>query len=652
MNEFDRDQARKYLRVVFGLRPSGYIAMAFKVPEQAIPHRDDREHNDYKRRERKASDGSTEVYGWVERFYKAYEPEAMLDEVQDRMDADAVKVMISPAVFKAPRRSIDDVKGISVVHLDYDSSGQAMSERLHEQLLKAKPMLVWSGRPHNFHAYISVRGLSADDHFSLIRAVRGKFGGDSKIAPNDLLTLPGTYNFKDPAHPAPVVLQATTVRPWRSAEQLVDVLGLDLDEAPGRPAATDVPTDEPLDLPQAKVRQLLRRVRQGQGIDSSGANMRIVKTCQEQGLTPGQTFTFMRTCLGSDEYKDNGDAWLARDVGRIWTKSSSTHTRRAATTGHTATAPVRQTSWTLDDLMRQQFPALSWAVEGLIPEGLTLLVAAPKIGKSFLTMCLALALCYDGKALGSLDVDPGEVLVIPLDDPSPRRMQERLRKIMDAMGPGERKHELHLEIDWPTLAEGGGEQLDEWLEEHPNCRMVVIDTLSRLRDEESRKSADPGKPDERAMAEFKRIADKHRVAIIGTHHDKKGDSDDFVDMVSGNKKLTGGADTIIYLKRARGQGHTVAKITGRDVEETELALTFEHPLWFVSDRSPGELGMSDIRLKIVDYLRERGEGSIKDIAEGLGLAYTTVQQRVFQMKSAGELVQPGGNRTPYELPTK
>ena len=228
---------------------------------------------------------------------------------------------------------------------------------------------------------------------------------------------------------------------------------------------------------------------------------------------------------------------------------------------------MRQTSWTLDALMTEDFPELSWAVGGFIPEGLTLLVAAPKIGKSFLTMCVALALVHDRPALGSLKVEAGEVLVIPLDDPSPRRMQVSLRLIMDAMQPGMRKHELLLEADWPTLAEGGGEHLDAWLTEHPDCRLVVIDTLSRLRDEESRKSGDPGKPDEKAMAEFKGIADKHRVAIIGTHHDKKGESEDFVDMVSGNKKLTGGADTIIYLKRARGQACTVAKITGRDVEE-------------------------------------------------------------------------------------
>ena len=60
--------------------------------------------------------------------------------------------------------------------------------------------------------------------------------------------------------------------------------------------------------------------------------------------------------------------------------------------------------------------------------------------------------------------------------------------------------------------------------------------------------------------------------------------------------------------------------------------------------------MSDIRLKIVDYLREHGSASIKDLAKGLSLPYSTVQQRVFTMKNDGELEQPRGSRTPYELP--
>lgn len=349
------------------------------------------------------------------------------------------------------------------------------------------------------------------------------------------------------------------------------------------------------------MRRLLRRY-EGEGGDRSEQFHAVVLAGVEAGVSVERLEVLLAGHVIAERYEHKGRL-------RAMIETSA---RKATPRVVEAVEPGRQTSWTLDDLMAAQFPVLSWAVDGFIPEGLTLLVSAPKIGKSYLTMNLALALVFDVQALGSLDVEPGEVLVIPLDDPSPRRMQQRLEQIMNAMtDKGRLKHELHLELDWPTLAEGGGAQLDEWLSEHPNCRMVVIDTLSRLRDAESRASSDPGKPDEQAMAEFKRIADKHRVAIVGTHHDRKAEGNDFLDMVSGNKKLTGGADTIVYLTRARNQDHAVAKITGRDVEERELALRFDHPLWVVSDHTPAELDMSDLRRGIVDHLREHGKAQCR-----------------------------------------
>lgn len=218
------------------------------------------------------------------------------------------------------------------------------------------------------------------------------------------------------------------------------------------------------------------------------------------------------------------------------------------------------------------------------------------------------------------------------------------------MPPGSRKRfQLHIELDWPTLAEGGAERLDEWLTVHPDCRLVIIDTLSRLRDDDARKSADPGKPDEKAMATFKGLADKHRVAILGTHHDRKNDaSDDYLNMVAGNKKLTGGADTIIYLTRARNQRHTTARITGRDVEEKEVALIFEHPLWVIADETPAELDMSDTRQIISTWLRENGPHGLKEIAKGTELDYDVVKNQCSKMAARGQLAKP--SRGQYDVP--
>src|SRR5215203_6519675 len=82
-----------------------------------------------------------------------------------------------------------------------------------------------------------------------------------------------------------------------------------------------------------------------------------------------------------------------------------------------------------DWLDAQVFPPLNYVVPGLLPEGLTLLVGAPKIGKSWLSLATALAAATGGRALGHIKVDPRPVLLLALED-GDRRLQDRIRKLI------------------------------------------------------------------------------------------------------------------------------------------------------------------------------------------------------------------------------
>mgnify|MGYP003779546527 CR=1 FL=1 len=75
-------------------------------------------------------------------------------------------------------------------------------------------------------------------------------------------------------------------------------------------------------------------------------------------------------------------------------------------------------------LMAQDFPPLEYVVPGLIPEGLTLLAAAPKIGKSWLVLGLGIACASGGYAFGQLPVDRRPVLYLALED-GQRRLRRR-----------------------------------------------------------------------------------------------------------------------------------------------------------------------------------------------------------------------------------
>lgn len=132
----------------------------------------------------------------------------------------------------------------------------------------------------------------------------------------------------------------------------------------------------------------------------------------------------------------------------------------------------------VDDLMKMEFPPIRWAVQDIIPEGLTLMSGREKLGKSTLLLGLGVAVATGGGALSARRVDQGEVLGLFLED-NPRRLQKRIKRITLGTNPDLSSFRLHTQ--WPRVDQGGFEKLDHYLSNNLNTRLVIIDTLKMWR---------------------------------------------------------------------------------------------------------------------------------------------------------------------------
>lgn len=296
-----------------------------------------------------------------------------------------------------------------------------------------------------------------------------------------------------------------------------------------------------------------------------------------------------------------------------------------------------RTSWTATELMAAAFPAPKWAVPGVVAEGLTLLVGAPKVGKSWAAINLGVSVAAGGKAFGRIDVDPGPVLYLALEDTA-RRLQSRLGKVLAGQPAPDG---LDFATACPTIADGGGDLIRSWLTRHPTARMVVIDVLARVRGKAGSDSA--YEADYTPMAALKAIADQFQVAIIVVHHTRKAGSEDFLDTVSGTQGLAGAADAILVLSRTRGQADGMLSVTGRDIDEAQYALSFSSELgaWQMLDGPAEDYTLGDTRHTILNYVRDCGGGTPKQIADALGIDHATVKQTCYRMSKAEQLDTDG-----------
>ena len=222
---------------------------------------------------------------------------------------------------------------------------------------------------------------------------------------------------------------------------------------------------------------------------------------------------------------------------------------------------------TAEDLQNRTYEPTHFLVDELIPEGLHILAGAPKIGKSWLALWLCLCVAQ-GQPLWNFATTQGEVLYLSLED-SFQRIQTRLFDLTEDAPPT-----LHFAIMADTLRHGLEQQIEQFLAEHPTTKLVVIDTLQRVRSAGGDSNLYAN--DYQDVGLLKQLADQHHIAILLIHHLRKLHDDDPMNMISGSTGLSGAADSAFVLqKNARSANAASLHCTGRDIPDRTLKLELD-----------------------------------------------------------------------------
>ena len=138
--------------------------------------------------------------------------------------------------------------------------------------------------------------------------------------------------------------------------------------------------------------------------------------------------------------------------------------------------PAGVQAWSARELSEMELPPIRHVVEGLLPMGMGVLVAKPKLGKSWMVLDLCLAVAQGEPFLGFPTRQHG-TLYLALED-GKSRMQTRLRRLLEGRpAPAN----MHVMFQAQRLGEGLLETLGEYLDANPDIHLVCIDTLSKIK---------------------------------------------------------------------------------------------------------------------------------------------------------------------------
>ncbi len=228
--------------------------------------------------------------------------------------------------------------------------------------------------------------------------------------------------------------------------------------------------------------------------------------------------------------------------------------------------------FTAAELDKMDLPPVQWAVPGLLPAGLSFLVAAPKMGKSWMALDLCLAVAAGGEWLGR-KVNQGPTLYLDLED-SANRAQARMRTLLDGFTAAPETCTFRLLA--PILGPDLFKILDEWIAANPGAKVVCIDTFQKIKPATG-KNETSYSADYRICAPLQSWAQQHNICVLLVHHTKKGTgSADIFEGINGSQGLMGSADAVLMLTKGDGRfaEEATLSVTGRDVDMNQYAARF------------------------------------------------------------------------------
>ena len=293
-------------------------------------------------------------------------------------------------------------------------------------------------------------------------------------------------------------------------------------------------------------------------------------------MTAKEKMTAPIASVGADVEQPSSNKLTNQSIADLPGKGNLQATNNAENTEKSANKknPDDLETVSMMELYDTAYPPKLPIVDGLLYNGTYLFVGSPKIGKSFFMAQIGYHISK-GLPLWGFSVRKGTVLYLALEDDY-ARLQKRLSQMFGMEG----SENFYFATKSKSLNDGLEKQLVTFVTEHKDARLIIIDTLQKVREVGGDKFSYAS--DYEIVTKLKAFSDKYGICFLVVHHTRKMESSDSFDMISGTNGLLGAADgAFVMQKEKRTDNKAVLEVAGRDQQDQKLWLNFnrERCVW-------------------------------------------------------------------------
>lgn len=426
-------------------------------------------------------DGKYGFSEWKENSFKLPEERDLcLAHIDSRGDS-KVDFYIAPYLRKDRKRSKGNAVRLPLIHTDRDAE-QPVLKLISDYL---GLLVINSGTRGHQHIYMKLpENATPGEHLDLCLKLNGALGecDKAKHCDNDLLRLPGTFNWK---HPMPCRVE----RAFEYREQHLSI--------------------QEIKMRLSKIERITKALNASDVRDDrSKAAYSVTAACRDAGFDRGQTREIMETNPILEEYLAEKDDHNRDDISEIWAKLENNEVsptddileykilaemerqkiRDIATKRYKEEKAKElfnagnNDPLNLEKIVQNYYEVSDndlWIAEPFIKKGSNVsIVAYSGDRKSLLTLEMAVQAAQGLSVFGNPARDPISVLYIDMEN-DPDEIAERLIDFRCDLRNLNNLHYLSFPALPPIDTETGGEKLIELAEKY-NAKWIILDTISRF----------------------------------------------------------------------------------------------------------------------------------------------------------------------------